>query len=88
MGSMKQFLINEREILVINRDGHLLCIDARCAHAGAPLSEGTLNGDVLTCAWHGSQFNITNGAVLRGPAQDKLQVFETMIRDNYLFVDV
>jgi nitrite reductase/ring-hydroxylating ferredoxin subunit len=39
-----------------------------CSHAGGPLDEGSLDGDVVTCPWHASQFCLRNGHVLGGPA--------------------
>jgi len=33
-------------------DGKFEWLDGRCTHAGAPLAEGSLNGEVLTCPWH------------------------------------
>lgn len=63
-------------------------MDARCTHAGAPLAEGKLDDDVLTCPWHGSQFNITNGAVIRGPAKEPLKIYSTSVQEGYLFVDL
>ena len=59
IGELKQFNVKEKEIMIINRDNKFYCLDARCTHAGAPLAEGELNGDILTCPWHGSRFNIT-----------------------------
>ena len=87
-GSMKQFYLMEREVLIVNLNGQFYCLDARCTHAGAPLTEGTLNGDVLTCPWHGSQFRITNGIVLKGPAEKELKAYSVTVRDNFLFVEV
>ena len=87
-GSMKQFYVKEGEILIINRDDQFYCLDARCTHAGAPLAEGTINGDVLTCPWHGSQFRITDGAVLRGPAEKELKTYSVIVKDNFLFIEL
>jgi len=75
VGEMKQVTIEDRELLVINQDNHFICTDARCTHAGAPLAEGELNGNILTCPWHRSQFDITNGSVVKGPAKKPLRVF-------------
>ena len=61
--------------MAVNVEGKVFCLDGRCTHAGAPLSEGTLNGEVLTCPWHYSQFNITNGIVLSGPAYKPLKSY-------------
>ena len=40
-----------------------------CTHLGCSLAEGELEEQTVTCACHGSQFDVTTGAVLRGPAQ-------------------
>jgi nitrite reductase/ring-hydroxylating ferredoxin subunit len=87
-GSLQQFYVGELEVLVANFNGQLLCLDARCTHAGAPLAEGTLNGHVLTCPWHGSQFNVKDGSVLRGPAEKPLKAYSTVARDGFLFIEV
>jgi nitrite reductase/ring-hydroxylating ferredoxin subunit len=85
---LKQFNVKGVEILVISRSNQLICLDARCTHAGAPLAEGKLDGDLLTCPWHGSQFNVTNGAVIRGPAKEPLKVYSTSVEEGFLFVDL
>jgi nitrite reductase/ring-hydroxylating ferredoxin subunit len=38
-----------------------------CAHAGGPLSEGTLVDGCIQCPWHGSRFRLTDGYAQRGP---------------------
>jgi nitrite reductase/ring-hydroxylating ferredoxin subunit len=86
--SMKQFYVRECEILVINHNGQVFSLDARCTHAGAPLVEGTLNGDILTCPWHGSQFRISNGAAVKGPAEKELKTYPVTVKDNSVFIDV
>ncbi len=88
VGSMKQFYVGDLEILVVNLDSQIFCLDGRCTHAGAPLAEGTLNGEVLTCPWHGSQFNVTNGSVLRGPAEKQLKVYPSTVKDRFVFIEV
>jgi nitrite reductase/ring-hydroxylating ferredoxin subunit len=87
-GSMKQFSVGELEILVVNFGNQISCLDGRCTHAGAPLAEGTLTSEVLTCPWHGSQFNVTNGTVLRGPAEKPLKVYPSTMRDGFVFIEV
>jgi nitrite reductase/ring-hydroxylating ferredoxin subunit len=42
------------------------------------LSEGKLDGSTLTCPWHGAQFNVCTGAVLRGPATDSLKTYRVI----------
>jgi nitrite reductase/ring-hydroxylating ferredoxin subunit len=88
LGEMKQFDLKEDEILVANLKGQLYCLEGRCSHAGAPLAEGSLEGEVLTCPWHYSQFKITDGSVLRGPANVSLRVYRTEVKEGQLFVEL
>ena len=88
VGELKAFKIKGLEILAVNVGDKIFCLDARCTHAGAPLAEGTLNGEVLTCPWHYSQFNITSGMVLRGPAQKPLKTYRIEERENLVFIDL
>jgi nitrite reductase/ring-hydroxylating ferredoxin subunit len=85
-GSMRQFDIKGHELIVAHINDRFFCLDARCTHAGAPLAEGDLNGDILTCPWHYSQFVVSDGSVLRGPANRHLKIYEMIIKDDQLFV--
>lgn len=48
-------------IALYNVDGTLHALDGVCPHAGGPLGQGQLDGCVVTCPWHGWQFDVTNG---------------------------
>lgn len=87
-GEMKQFDLKEEEILVVNLKGQIYCLEGRCSHAGAPLAEGSLDDEVLTCPWHYSQFKVTDGSVLRGPANAVLRVYRTEVKEGQLFVEL
>jgi nitrite reductase/ring-hydroxylating ferredoxin subunit/uncharacterized membrane protein len=66
-------------VLMVRRGGRLHAISAVCSHAGGPLDEGTLDGNVVTCPWHASQFDVRTGKVCGGPAtfsQPQLRVIE------------
>lgn len=52
---------------------------AKCTHKKGPLSEGNLDGSIVTCPWHGSQFNVCTGAVLQGPAADPLKPYRVIV---------
>ena len=85
---LKQFNIRGLEILVINLNGQFFCLDGRCSHAGAPLVEGELKGEVLICPWHGSKFNITNGDVLKGPAVKPLKIYKSIVNNDVIFIEI
>ena len=86
--TIKQFYIKDREVLLINSSRQLYCFEARCTHAGAPLAEGSLESNVLTCPWHGSQFNITDGSVLKGPAEKPLQKYTVTVKEDAVFIEI
>lgn len=46
---------------VYNVDGQFHVIDGICPHAGGPLGKGNLQGNTVTCPWHGWQFDVTTG---------------------------
>lgn len=87
-GSIKSFRINEKEIMAINNAGQIFCLQARCTHAGAPLAEGTVENEILTCPWHGSKFRISTGEVVKGPAERALQVYKCVIKDDALYAEM
>jgi nitrite reductase/ring-hydroxylating ferredoxin subunit len=66
---MRVFEVAGTKVNVANTRGDLYAIDDACTHLGCSLAKGELTGATVTCPCHGSQFDITTGAVLRGPAQ-------------------
>ena len=51
-----------------SQSGQLCAIANTCSHLGGPLGEGSRDGDVVACPWHGSKFDLCSGAVVEGPA--------------------
>jgi nitrite reductase/ring-hydroxylating ferredoxin subunit/uncharacterized membrane protein len=68
--------VEQVPVLLLRHAGHLHAVENTCPHLGAPLNEGTIEGEVLTCPWHGSQFCLGDGQPLRGPASAPLRTFE------------
>jgi 3-phenylpropionate/trans-cinnamate dioxygenase ferredoxin component len=68
-GQMRVFDLQGTKVNVASAGGNLYAFDDTCTHAGCSLANGKLDGTTVTCACHGSQFDITSGAVLRGPAK-------------------
>jgi 3-phenylpropionate/trans-cinnamate dioxygenase ferredoxin component len=57
------------DILIVNFEGNFYAIDALCTHYGGDLSEGKLEGNILTCPIHGAKFDVTNGKVISPPTE-------------------
>jgi len=64
-GGMKQVNIQGHEILIAQVGGKYYAADNRCLHMGGNLSQGKLEGTVVTCPRHGSQFDLQDGRVVR-----------------------
>jgi 3-phenylpropionate/trans-cinnamate dioxygenase ferredoxin subunit len=58
---MVKVLAGGREILLANVEGSYYAIAHKCTHLGGPLSNGTLNGSIVTCPRHGAQFDVKTG---------------------------
>jgi nitrite reductase/ring-hydroxylating ferredoxin subunit len=67
--------------VALYRIGSALCAIAnRCPHAGEPLSPGVIEGNIVTCPRHGSQFDVLTGERLRGPSDEGVACFD--VRDR------
>ena len=90
--------LGEGELLAVEVDGEPICIakvDGRvyaftdnCTHISGPLNEGELDGEVLTCPWHGAQFNVCTGKVLRGPARQDIYTYPVRIDGNSILISL
>lgn len=64
-GEMKKYHIQDIEILLARVDGKYYAVQNKCPHFGGDLSSGTLEGTIITCPRHGSQFNLIDGSIIR-----------------------
>ena len=60
-GSALELVAAERVIALFNVAGTLYALDGVCPHQGGPLGQGTLEGKIVTCPWHGWQFDVADG---------------------------
>jgi 3-phenylpropionate/trans-cinnamate dioxygenase ferredoxin subunit len=70
----------KRRVAVARVGGKLFAFDD--LYEGCPLSSGLLTGTTLMSQCDGSQFEVTSGAVLRGPAQAPLKLYEVHEHDG------
>jgi len=64
-GAMRAINVAGREVLLARSGDHYYAADNHCPHMGARLSRGSLQGTIVTCPRHGSQFDLNGGQVLR-----------------------
>jgi nitrite reductase (NADH) small subunit len=60
-GTSIERVAGDRMVAIANVAGTLHAIDGLCPHQGGPLGTGVLCGTVLTCPWHGWQFDVVTG---------------------------
>ena len=86
-GQMRVFDVAGTKVNVANSSGHLYAFDDTCTHMGCSLANGELEGTTVTCACHGSQFDVTSGAVLRGPAQRPVRSLPLQVNGDELLAE-
>ncbi len=59
--------LGDDNVAIFNTGGRFYAINNACPHQGGPLSEGTLAGEVITCPWHGWQYNLKSGCPIATP---------------------
>src|SRR5215470_6183064 len=86
-GEMRVVNVGGTKVTIASVGGHLHAFDDTCTHAGCSLAKGKLEGTTVTCACHGSQFDVTSGAVLRGPAQQPVRSRLVQVEGPELLVE-
>ncbi len=81
-GGMKRVDPGGYPVLLVRRGGEVHAIAGLCAHRGAPLDEGALEGDVVTCPWHGSKFCVLDGGIIAGPTAYPQPAFRARVLDG------
>src|SRR5215831_15497938 len=84
---MRVFDVAGTKVNVTSAPGHLYAFDDTCTHRGCSLAKGKLDGTTVTCPCHGSEFDVTSGAVLRGPAQRPVRSRLVQVEGQDLLVE-
>ncbi len=88
-GKMLKVSADGRDILVANMDGNYFAMDDTCTHMGASLSEGTLDGSILTCGWHGAKFDCKSGNLSAFAAKiNDLKSYKVIVESDSIFLEL
>jgi nitrite reductase/ring-hydroxylating ferredoxin subunit len=87
-GELAAFDVGGARVAVANVGGTLHAFGDTCTHLQCSLAEGQLDGTVVTCPCHGSQFDVTTGEVLRGPAQEPVRSYAARAENNAIRVEI
>ena len=86
-GEMRVFEVAGTKVNIASVGGQLHAFDDTCTHRACSLAKGKLDGTTVTCPCHGSQFDVTTGKVLRGPAQQAVRSRLVQMEDEGLLVE-
>ncbi len=86
-GTAQEVLAADRMVALFNVEGEICALDGVCPHQGGPLGKGTLQGCIVTCPWHGWQFDVKTGA---HQISSSLQhaAFPTKVDGDEIYVDL
>jgi nitrite reductase/ring-hydroxylating ferredoxin subunit len=80
-GTARRVTVAERWVGLFNIDGAYFAIDNVCLHRGGPLADGAISGCIVTCPWHGWQFDVRTGSLVQDPGVG-VSAHETRILDD------
>jgi nitrite reductase/ring-hydroxylating ferredoxin subunit len=86
-GSAIELVAEDRIIALFNVEGTFYALDGVCPHQGGPLGQGDLAGCIVTCPWHGWQFDVRSGQHQLNPRM-KQPSLPVRIEDSAVLVDL
>ena len=85
-GTLRRVEVGETAVCVARTGDGWLAFDDTCTHEECSLAEGELDGEVVICPCHGSEFDVRTGDVVTPPALDPLPIYEAREDGGTLFV--
>jgi nitrite reductase/ring-hydroxylating ferredoxin subunit/uncharacterized membrane protein len=82
VNQMKLLRVGERRVVLARTDEGYCAFDDHCTHRGGSLADGVLACQIVTCPWHGSQFDVTTGTVKSGPAGQAIKTYEVEVQGS------
>jgi nitrite reductase/ring-hydroxylating ferredoxin subunit len=86
-GGRKIVELDGLSVGIFHHRGNWYAVENRCLHRGGPVATGRLEGDTLSCPWHGFEYNVTTGEMLVDPTA-ALTIFGLTERDGVLYLQV
>jgi nitrite reductase/ring-hydroxylating ferredoxin subunit len=87
-GEMYAIEVDGEPVCLTRVEGQIYAFTDNCTHISGPLNDGELEGCIVTCPWHGAQFDVRTGKVLRGPARQDLYTYPVKVEDNAIFISL
>ncbi len=85
---MKSFVVSGVSIVVCNVNNNFYAFRDECSHELLPLSDGDIDGDKITCIYHGAEFDVKNGEATCLPATEPIEVYEVKVEGDDILVKI
>jgi nitrite reductase/ring-hydroxylating ferredoxin subunit/uncharacterized membrane protein len=85
-GKPRRVEVDGTPVFLLRQGDRIRAIGATCPHLGGPLDEGPIEGDTVTCPWHGSVFSLDDGALIHGPAMMPVAAYEVRVKDGRIAI--
>ena len=86
VGRMKQVTLEGVPVVIANVGGTFYAFGGSCTHDQGPLVDGDLEGKIVTCPWHFSQFDVTTGQVVEPPAEEPVRSYSVHVEGGSLYI--
>ena len=83
----KHVEVEGKEIALFNASGKICAIQHVCPHQGGPLAEGGVDEGVVTCPWHGWQFDVRTGVCTFNDSI-KQECFKVVEKGEDIYVEI
>ena len=84
-GSCRSVEADGMSVAICNVDGTIYAVDNTCPHAGGPLGEGSLDGELVECPWHGWRYNVKTGERPENP-EITVDCFRVQVENDVIHV--
>ncbi len=78
--------VEGQEVLLLSTAGDIYAVSHACTHYGGPLSDGTVDGCIVTCPYHHAQFDVSTGELKTTPALDDLTKYDVKIEKGTVYI--
>lgn len=86
-GTIREVQVEGKTLAVANVAGKFYAINNTCIHRGGPLGQGTLEGIVVTCPWHGWRYDVSSGKASHNQAAG-VACYPAEVHGEEVFVDM
>ncbi|HSY30457.1 MAG TPA: Rieske 2Fe-2S domain-containing protein [Verrucomicrobiae bacterium] len=86
-GQIREIQLDGITIALANVGGQFHALSNTCLHRGGPLGQGSLQGNLVTCPWHGWTFDVTSGKVTPNQTAG-VECYPVELRGDDVYVNI